>query len=122
MNRSLFERIAHLLTFLAKISDSLRNSMSEFQTLQFQNSLTPWCDAHRGVRLRSVHHTAKSSSAVCIPLHEEFDYFENVKIIRILYFYFYYCYDICFFVNSIMQFLTIFIVNFVMYCCTVDVM
>ena len=28
---------------------------------------TPWCDAHRRVNLCRVHHTAESSSAVCIP-------------------------------------------------------
>ena len=32
-NHSLFEQIAHLLTFFAKTSDSLQNSLSEFPTL-----------------------------------------------------------------------------------------
>ena len=64
--------------------------MGEFQTLQFQNSLTPWCASHCKVKLLSVHHT------------EELDFFENVKIIHILYFY--YCYATFFFVNLVMLF------------------
>ena len=32
----------------------------------FQINLTLWCDAHREIKLPSVHHPAESSSAVCI--------------------------------------------------------
>ena len=55
-----------LKTFFDKNKVERRSKYENTKNGHFRISLTPRCASHCGVELRGVHHSAESSSAVCI--------------------------------------------------------